>query len=82
MQPGQNIFKSPKAKVLALCPKAKCEKNWTRGGNYTIHFFQEVKDFNGQTVTQLHTNTANPADAWAAAVFELRLDGSNKPSTP
>lgn len=75
---GQNIFKSPKAKILAICPKATCTKDWLRGGTYTIQFGQEVVDFNGNTVTQLHTGTANPADAWAYAVFELRLDGFNK----
>jgi len=76
---SQNIWKSPKAKVLAVAPKAKCEKDWARGGNYTIHFFQEVNGFNGDTITQYHTGTANPADAWAAAVWELRLDGFNRP---
>lgn len=68
---SQNIFKSPKAKVQAVAPKAKCVKDWTRGGNYRIDFGQDVKDFNGDTITSMHTGTANPADAWAAAYFPL-----------
>lgn len=76
---SQNIWKSPKAKVLAVAPAAKCEKDWARGGRYTIHFHQEVKGFNGQTINHLNTSTANPADAWAEAVWELRLDGLNQP---
>lgn len=76
---SQNIFKSPKAKVLAAAPKARCVKDWAKGGNYRIDFGQEVKDFNGHPITSLHTGTANPADAWCAAVFELRLDGFNTP---
>lgn len=75
---GQNIFKNPKAMVLAKCPKAKCVKDWIRGGNYRIDFGQEVTGFNGEKITSLQTGTANPADAWSCAVFELRLDGFNK----
>lgn len=74
---SQNIFRSPKAKILAVAPNAKCEKDWGRGGRYTIHFHQEVKGFNGQPITQFHASTANPTDAWCEAVFELRLDGFN-----
>lgn len=76
---SQNIFKSPKEKVKAFAPKARCIKDWTRGGNYRIDFGQELKGFNGDNITHMHTGTANPADAWAAAVFELRLDGFNQP---
>lgn len=75
---GQNIFKSPKAKVLAVAPKATCKQDYW-GGPCTIRFGQEVKDFNGHTITELRPGTSNPADAWAAAVFELRLDGFNQP---
>lgn len=76
---SQNIWKSPKAKVLAVAPKAKCEKDWAQGGRYTIHFFQEVKGFNGETITRFHSSTFNPTDAWAEAIWELRLDGFNRP---
>lgn len=76
---SQNIFKSPKAKVQTVAPKAKCVRDWIQGGNYRIDFGQEVKDFNGRAITCMHTGTGNPADAWAAAVFELRLDGINQP---
>ena len=73
---SQNIFRSPKAMVLGVAPKARCVKDWTRG-SYRIDFGTTVKGFNGAEITSLNTGTSNPADAWAAAVFELRLDGFN-----
>jgi hypothetical protein len=76
---SQNIFKSPKAIVMNVCPSAKCVKDWLRGGNYSVHFGREVTGFSGERVTCFHTGTANPADAWADAVFYLRLDGFNRP---
>lgn len=75
---GQNIWKSPKAKVQAVAPKAECKKDWSRGGRYTIYFHTEVRDFNANPITSFNTSTFNPADAWAEAVFELRLDGFNQ----
>lgn len=66
------MFKSPKAMILEIAPKAKCTRDWLHGG-YRIDFGQEVKGFNGETITTMQTGTCNPADAWAAAVFELRL---------
>jgi hypothetical protein len=78
---GQNIWKSPKAKVQAVAPKATCVKDWSIGGRYRIDFGQAVKDFYGKEITSLKTSTSNPADAWAEAVFELRLDGFNRPLT-
>jgi hypothetical protein len=79
---GQNIWKSPKAKVQAVAPNAKCVKDWSIGGRYRIDFGCAVKGFNGGFITSLKTSTSNPADAWAEAVFELRLDGFNRPHAP
>jgi hypothetical protein len=70
---SQNFLKSPKAKVLALAPKAKCVKDWTRGGNFRIDLGAEFPDFNGHPIGSIHTGTSNPADAWVTACVELRL---------
>jgi hypothetical protein len=56
-----------------VAPKAKCVKDWLRGGTYRIDFGAEFADFNGRPVSSIHTGTANPADAWFAACVELRL---------
>lgn len=76
-QPGQNIFRSPKQLVQAKFPKATCKRDWSRG--YRIELNADAVGFNGQPIHSIQTNTCNPADAWAEAVFELRLDGFNKP---
>ncbi len=78
---SQNLWKSPKAKVQAVAPKATCKQDYW-GGPCTIHFGQEVTGFNGDKITTLRPGTCNPADAWAEAVWELRLDGFNKPHAP
>ena len=62
------VFKSPKAMILEIAPKAKCTRDWSRGG-YRIDFGQEVKGFNGEILTAIHSSTRYPSDAWAAAVF-------------
>jgi hypothetical protein len=66
---------SPKARVLAACPKAVCKRE-NGYGQYVITFGCEVRDFNGRPITSLRTGTGNPADAWEYAAIELRLPGT------
>lgn len=68
----QNFLRSPKKKILAVAPKARCVRDWGRG-TYRIEFGKEVTDFNGRTITSINCGTLNPADAWFSAVVELRL---------
>lgn len=70
---SQNFLRSPKAKVLAVAPNARCVKDWTRGGNYRIDLGAEFLDFNRRPIKSINTGTANPADAWFTACAELRL---------
>lgn len=71
-----SIFKSPKAMVLSVAPKATCVRDWLRGG-YRIDFNQTVNDFDGNPITSMKTHSLNPTDAWSDAVLALRLDGFN-----
>lgn len=64
---------SPKARVLARCPKAVCKRE-NGYGQCIITFGSEVSDFNGRPITSLRTGSRNPADAWERAAFELRLE--------
>lgn len=66
------LVRNPKARILAVAPKAKCKQNWLKGGVYTIYFGQPVKDFNGQEITEF-TGSGNPAETWESACMELRL---------
>ena len=59
--------------VLALYPKAKCTKNWLKGGNYTVTLGEEALDFNRKLVSEFHTGTSNPADAWFYVCVELKI---------
>ncbi len=92
MRHGSNIFKSPKAMVLAVCPKATCTKDWTgsHAGAYTVRFGRDdMQDYVNRAynaahggvklVSEYQTGTGNPADAWAEAVHFL---GLTRPDTP